>query len=172
MKLYLVRHGQTEANVNNLFNGRNERDLNEVGVKQAEGLVSKMKELPLDLIITSPLKRTIHTANILNIKGLKIDTDDRLIERDFKELTLKPTNLISDKSKLYNLGTYEEVGGIEAFQAIYDRVESFIKDIRMKYTNKNILVVTHGDIIVAFQIYFDKKISEYPKTAELIEYEI
>ena len=170
MKLYFVRHGQTEANANQLFNGRNEKDLNAVGIKQAEKLIPEVRELPIDLIITSPLKRTVHTAEILNIKGLPIEVDNRLIERDFKELTLKPTNLIQDKSKLYNMGSYEEVEGIEAFQAIYDRIESFVKDVQMKYADKNILIVTHGDIIVAFQMYFGKKISEYPRTAELIEW--
>ncbi len=172
MKLFLVRHGQTEANANGLFNGRNEKDLNDVGVKQAEALIPEIEKLPIDLVISSPLKRTIHTANILNLKNLIIQIDDRLIERDFKEMTLKPTNLIKDKSKLYNLGSYEEIEGIEAFQTIYDRIEDFIHDIKIKYADKNILIVTHGDIIVAFQMYFDKKFLDYPKTAELIKYEL
>lgn len=173
MKIFLVRHGQTEANANNLFNGRNEKDLNDTGVSQAKELSSQIKDLPIDLIISSPLKRTVQTASILNTKNLDIILDDRIIERDFKELTLKPTNLISNTDRLYNLGSYEEVEEIEAFQSIYDRVEDFICDIKNKYSGKNILVVTHGDIIVAFQMYFEKhRLSEYPKTCELIEYEL
>lgn len=173
MKIFLVRHGETQANVNKLFNGRNEKDLNAKGVSQAEKLSSQIKNIPIDLIISSPLKRTVQTARILNAKNLEIMVDDRLIERDFKKLTLKPTNLIKNKDNLYNLGSYEEVEGIEAFQSIYDRVENFICDIKNKYAGKNILVVTHRDIIVAFQMYFEKKrLSEYPKNCELIEYEL
>lgn len=173
MKLFLVRHGQTEANAKKLFNGRNEKDLNDVGVNQIVNLIPEVEKLPIDLIIASPLKRTVHTANILNTKNLQLKTDDRLLERDFKELTLKSTNLILDKSKLYNLGTYEEIEGIEAFQVVYDRVESFIQDIKIKYKDKNILIVTHGDIIVAFEMYFNKwRSKEYPKIAELIKHEL
>lgn len=36
MKLYIVRHGQTEDNVSHLFNRRNQRDLTDFGVEQAE----------------------------------------------------------------------------------------------------------------------------------------
>ena len=57
----------------------------------------------IDLIFCSPLKRTIHTASILNVNKLEITTDDRLIERDFGSFTLKSVELIKDKSKLYNL---------------------------------------------------------------------
>ncbi len=103
MKLFLVRHGQTEANAKKLFNGRNEKDLNDVGVNQVVNLIPEVEKLPIDLIIASPLKRTVHTANILNTKNLQLKTDDRLLERDFKELTLKSTNLILDKSKLYKI---------------------------------------------------------------------
>lgn len=173
MKIFLVRHGQTEANANHLFNGRNEKDLNETGVSQAQLLVPEVESLPIDVVISSPLKRTIHTAEILNTQNLELVTDDRLIERDFKDLTLQPTNLIKDKSILYNLGSYDEIEGIESFQSIYDRVESFINDIKTQYKDKNVLVITHGDIIVAFQMYFDKKkSSEYPKTCSLIKYEL
>ena len=56
MKIFLVRHGETQANVNKLFNGRNEKDLNAKGVSQAEKLSSQIKNIPIDLIISSPLK--------------------------------------------------------------------------------------------------------------------
>lgn len=168
MKLYIVRHGQTEANVNHLFNGRNQRDLTDFGVKQAETLANKLKNLNIDLIFCSPLKRTIHTANILNVDNLEIITDDRLIERDFGSFTLKSVDLIKDKSKLYNL---EEnvIKEVEAYKSIYDRVSNFIEEIKKNYYNKNILVVTHGDIVVAFQEYLNQKSDEYPKTCTLIK---
>lgn len=173
MLIYLVRHGQTDANVNNLFNGRNERDLNETGISQAEELSSKIAKLPIDLIICSPLRRTVHTAQILNTNNIPLCTDDRLNERDYKELTLKPMDIIKDQSVLYALGSYEEIQGIESFQSIYDRVESFINEIKNTQSNKNILIVTHGDIFFAFQRYFDKdKASKYPNTCELIQYEL
>ncbi len=44
MKIFLVRHGKTDANANKLFNGRNEKDLNDVGIQQAEELKESVKK--------------------------------------------------------------------------------------------------------------------------------
>ena len=171
MKLYIVRHGQTEANVNRLFNGRNQKDLTDFGIEQAERLASQLKNLKIDLIFCSPLKRTIHTASILNVNKLEITTDDRLIERDFGSFTLKSVELIKDKSKLYNLKE-NEIEEVESYKSIYDRISNFIEEIKENYYDKNILVVTHGDIVVAFQEYLNQKSNEYPKTCTLIKYDL
>ncbi len=171
MKLYIVRHGQTEANVKHLFNGRNQRDLTDFGVKQAKTLASQMKKLNIDLIFCSPLKRTIHTANILNVNDVEIIIDDRLIERDFGSFTLKSADLIKDKSKLYSLEE-NEIKEVESYKSIYMRVSNFIEELKKNYYEKNILIVTHGDIVVAFQEYLHQKSNEYPKTCTLIKYDL
>lgn len=172
MKLYIVRHCQTEANVNHLFNGRNERDLTEFGVEQANSLADRMKTISIDLIFSSPLKRAIHTASILNINNVEIITDDRLLERDYGIFTLKSVDLIKDRrSKLYDLEN-NEIKEIESYKSIYDRVVNFIEEIKEKYADKNILIVTHGDVVVAIQEYINKKEETYPKTCELMEYNI
>ena len=169
MKLYVVRHGQTEANVKNLFNGINTLDLTDIGVKQAEELKNKMDNVDIDYIFCSPLKRTIHTANILNINNKKIYLDERLIERECGEYTLKPINMIKDMNELYDKkdNKYKE---FEPFSSIIERVSSFVEDIKEKYKNKNILIVTHGDIIMGFKEYFNSTNTKYPKTCELIEF--
>ena len=171
MILYVIRHGQTEANANHLFNGINEGDLNENGIQQAKELAKIVQTIDIDYIFCSPLKRTIHTANILNVKNKPIYKDNRLIERDCGSYTLKPSKLIQDKSKLYikNENEYTE---FESFDSILNRVESFIKELKEKYTNENILIVTHGDIVFAFQEIFKRKNEEYPKTCELFKFEL
>ena len=172
MNLYVVRHGQTEANVNHLFNGRNERDLTEFGIEQAKLLAYKMEGVPIDLLFCSPLKRAIHTASILNINNVEIIIDDRLIERDYGIFTLKSVDLIKDRrNKLYDLDN-NEIKEIESYKSIYDRAKSFIDEIKEKYADKNILVVSHGDVVVAIQEYINKKEETYPKTCELMEYNI
>ncbi len=172
MKLYFVRHGQTEANVNHLFNGRNERDLTEFGIEQANSLANRMKTISIDLIFSSPLKRARHTASILNINNIEIVFDDRIIERDYGKFTLKSVDLIKDRrNKLFDLEN-NEIKEIESYKSIYDRVGSFIEEIKEKYADKNILVVTHGDVVIAIQEYFNQKNEIQPKTCELIEYTV
>lgn len=78
MKIYLVRHGEVDHNLYGLYN-REDEDLNEKGIKQAEELKESIKNIEYDFIISSPLSRARHTANIEN-KNIVID--DRLKERD------------------------------------------------------------------------------------------
>ena len=80
MKIYLVRHGQCESNVIGRYNFVDE-DINEMGIKQAEDLREKIKDLDYDIVISSPLVRALHTAKIINTNGKEIKTDERLIER-------------------------------------------------------------------------------------------
>ena len=72
MELYVVRHGQTEYNRKNLFQGHTDIPLNNVGIEQSKKLASKFRNIELDIILTSPLKRAIQTAeyisNVINLK--------------------------------------------------------------------------------------------------------
>lgn len=171
MILYVVRHGQTEANAKHLFNGINEFDLTDIGIKQAEELIPNIKKINIDCIFSSPLKRTIHTANILNINNKQVYTDKRLIERNCGKYTLKPTDLIEDINALYykDKNEYPE---FEPFSKIIERVNSFIRELKEKYEEENILIVTHGDIILGFQEYFNRRNDGYPKTCELSKFEL
>ena len=71
MKVYLVRHGQTDTNISNLYNFRGE-DINQNGIQQAEKLKEKIKEMEFDIIYCSPLLRARHTADIINSKNKQV----------------------------------------------------------------------------------------------------
>ena len=64
-QLILIRHGETEWNVAEIFRGRSEIGLNENGIKQAELLTKYLNEFKLDAIYSSPLKRALKTAEII-----------------------------------------------------------------------------------------------------------
>ena len=78
MKIYVIRHGETDVNIQNRINSLNDDDLNENGIKQAKDLRNELKNIDYDFIISSPLKRTKHTAELLNVKELPIYFDKRL----------------------------------------------------------------------------------------------
>ena len=67
MKIYLVRHGEVN---HNLYN-REDEDLNETGIKQAEELRENIKNIEYNFIISSPLSRAKYTANIINVENKK-----------------------------------------------------------------------------------------------------
>ena len=89
MKIYIVRHGQVPHNALKQYNTTDE-DLTDLGIKQAEELRDKIKDMKFDIIICSPLNRAKHTAEIININNNKIIYDDRIRERSCGDLSGKP----------------------------------------------------------------------------------
>jgi broad specificity phosphatase PhoE len=63
--IFLVRHGQTNSNTTGFLMGWSDENLNEVGYAQARALSSRLANLPISSIYTSPLRRTFNTATIL-----------------------------------------------------------------------------------------------------------
>ena len=83
MKIYLVRHGETDANKNGIMQGQSQNlQLNEAGIRQATNLKNKLVSVPFTACFTSPLIRAWSTAMIIVGDRVEIKEDDRLIERN------------------------------------------------------------------------------------------
>ena len=90
-KFYIVRHGETNANVNGTFAGTLEVDLTQKGEEQAQALGTKLSNmLDVTRLVSSPQIRAQRTAKIaLMASGrddLVIDIDDEIRERNYGEL--------------------------------------------------------------------------------------
>ena len=85
MKLYVIRHGRTPWNEKGLMQGLVNIKLSETGKKEAKDIREKLKDISFDICISSPLKRTLETANIVINGKCKIITDELLIERNLGE---------------------------------------------------------------------------------------
>ena len=159
MKLYVIRHGNTDSNRLDIYNGKLlDEDINNIGIKQAQEASKKIKNLNLDLIICSPLLRTRHTCDIINSNKIKVIYDDRIEERNCGVLT---------NTKIDNLETVPE---------LFKRVNLFLDEIKKKYSGQNILLVTHGGVARAIHFYFnelpeDGQVEKYlPDNCEIREY--
>ena len=87
MKIYVIRHGQTDYNVQNVFQGRKDIPLNSVGLKQAEETAQKFQGIPVDVILVSPLIRARETAKyVANVTGVKPIIEQGLVERSFGDM--------------------------------------------------------------------------------------
>ena len=124
MKIYLVRHGQCESNVIGRCNLIDE-DINETGIKQAEDLREKIKDINYDIVISSPLVRAFHTADIINAKNKDIITDERLAERNPGSLVGKSIN-ITDREEFWNYYTKVKYGTEERIPDLCNRVKEFL----------------------------------------------
>lgn len=155
MKLYVIRHGQTNCNKENKYNCRYDEDINEIGIKQAKEASKEIKRLDIDLIICSPLKRARHTADLINVNHIPVIFDDRLIEREGGVLT----NTIIEEdyylNEYYNYNSTNIVEGLESLPQLFKRVHAFIDEIKEKYAGKNILLVTHNGIARTIYFYFE-----------------
>lgn len=154
MKLYVIRHGQTKCNEENKYNCRLDEDINEVGIKQAEEASKQVQNMNIDLIICSPMKRTKHTCDIINVNKIPVIYDDRLMERIGGVLT----NTKLDEyyfTEYYNYYSNNIVDGLESLPELFNRVHIFLDEIKFKYKDKNILLVTHGAVARTIQFYFE-----------------
>jgi len=80
-EVILVRHGETEWNVEEIYRGRLDVELSEIGVKQAQLLGRYLSNLKLDAIYSSPLKRAADTANILaQYQNVDVQVTDGLMD--------------------------------------------------------------------------------------------
>lgn len=89
MNLYITRHGQTDGNLYRIMDGVRDIELNKEGIKQANITKEMLKDVKFDLIICSPLIRTKHTMEIININNVPVIYDERIIESDCGEFTGK-----------------------------------------------------------------------------------
>ena len=91
--LVLVRHGQSDWNLKNLFTGWKDPDLTPLGVSEAKAAGEKLKALghTFDIAFTSDLTRAQHTLKLilgeLGQSGLETIKNQALNERDYGELT-------------------------------------------------------------------------------------
>ena len=84
MKLYLIRHGQTDWNLEGKIQGRTDIPLNQTGLEQAAMLAKGMEHRPVTRIFSSPLKRALQTAQIIGeSRNAPVEIVEDLQEVDF-----------------------------------------------------------------------------------------
>lgn len=150
MKLYIMRHGETTTNVAHLICGKKECDLTVNGILQAREVGEKLKDIKFDEVFVSPISRARITAS--NVVSQSMIIDKRLIERDYGDYEFKKKADVNYKDFWnYNLN-YNECNG-ESIKDLFRRMDSFMKDLLRKYSDKTILLVTHSGIARALHYY-------------------
>ena len=171
--IYIVRHGQTNDNVEGRYGGRIDTPLNEKGIEQAQELHNKLKNIKFDKVFTSPLQRACKTANI--ICSNSIIKDDRIIERNNGDLEGKLKTEITEIIDFND--PFEKRYNIENIIDFRQRIYDFFEEITKKYRGQNILVVTHAGVGIYARCFFegepkDKNYMSYKlNNCEVLQYE-
>ena len=153
MYLYIIRHGQTDWNIQKKLLSREDVDLNDIGIKQCVEAEKLVRYLNYDLVICSPMIRTKHTEQIINSKNIPVIYDDRLKERDARDIEGIDVTTI-DYNGFWTLGKDAKFPS-ETIDECKVRVYELINELKEKYNGKNILIVTHNGICRMFYTFFN-----------------
>ena len=147
--LYLVRHGETVDNARSVMQGQTQGELNGTGIEQARDVACKMAHEPIDAFVSSDLRRSLHTAQIIAAPhGMTVTTTPLLRERDWGDFTGR---YIPDLKGL----PFPE--NVESMEQLLERASRFLDFIRSNYAGKKVLAVGHGIINKAIQAVYYKK---------------
>ncbi len=154
MRLYIIRHGETEWNVLKRFQGRSDIPLNDEGRRLARITAEALREVPFSRIYTSPLKRAYETAMIIKTdRDIPVIEEPRIIEIGFGEYE----GLCCGKEH-YNIPdpdfmnffekpeAYKPPRGAEGIDELKARTADFLQEIvyNKDMENDTVLVSTHG----------------------------
>lgn len=151
LSVYLLRHGETVYNADgNRYCGRTDIGLTDKGIRQAESVYRKLKDIHIDAVYSSPLLRAKRTAEIAT--GRHVITDERIIEVDFgnwegktKEEFIaedpKSWDRWMDDPEYTKAGTTGESGG-----EVVKRVGDFFNEMQSRHAGQTIVVVGHNGI--------------------------
>ena len=134
--VYLARHGQTEENLNRIFQGHLPGRLTVEGRQQAIELGIRLRGIPLDAVLSSDLQRVKDTVELsVGDRNLPWEANPMFREIDWGSWTGLPLDSV-DRSAL--------PPDAESREALYQRAEECVRYIRRCYEGKTLLVVAHG----------------------------
>ena len=148
---FLLRHGEAEHNLKDVIaagpeTGKRVSRLTPKGIKQAEKAARDLAAKKIEVVFSSPYRRTMETAEILaGQTGAEIHKDERLGEinagvynwrpvAEFKAFHAEPMSEFTKRAE-----------GGENLDDVRERMVDFISEINKRFRGKNILIVSHGD---------------------------
>lgn len=169
-KIYVIRHGKTELNKQNLINGHIDDPLIEEGREEAR-LAEKNFPDGITHIYVSNLNRAKDTAKIVRgVRNIPITYHDELKEVNFGDLNGTP--FLDELKQIHASMDFNWPNG-ENTQNFKERVIGFLQKIAPLHTSGEILIVAHGGIIrLLHLLQFNEILSEQPKNATFVEFDL
>ena len=141
--LGLFRHGQTDWNIDLRLQGTADIPMNDYGIEQVRNASLHLTS-DWDVVISSPLGRAKHSAEILaeRIGAEEVLIDNLLLERAFG---IGEGMLYSEWHEKYS--KLDEIPGAESTQAVAERARKLLGEINSRYAGARVLAVSHGALI-------------------------
>lgn len=150
MKVYIIRHGETQWNAQKKLQGASDTQLNEKGIALARETGKALAQIPFSCCFTSPLIRAKETARlILGERDIPVYEDPRIREISFgdwegRESSELPAQML--EYFFHHTEKYCAPEGGESLEEVCCRTRAFWEDIisRKELREQTILVATHG----------------------------
>ena len=149
--LYLLRHGETDSNKARILANKAKEGLNEQGRNQAMAVAECLKEVPLDIIYTSPQAKAIETARVIsNTVNVRLGIRSELVERDYGPYEGMSREQLIEKRRTDGLciddptQDWYGVTDVESDESVWRRVRPLLE---ASYNDKDILLVTHAGVV-------------------------
>jgi probable phosphoglycerate mutase len=166
MQLYVVRHGETQANAQGRYQGSLDADLNENGVMQAQGLREKLP-VHIDSVVVSPLRRAQQTAQIIFADSLlTARTLDAFRERSvgvFEGLTQHeareryPDLWAQNITRRWALAPTDG----ESIAQLFERVRAGLNELLAANAHQVVVLVAHGFVAKALRALVRQDLSDF-----------
>jgi probable phosphoglycerate mutase len=149
VKLILVRHAESEWNPIGRYQGLLDPHLSERGKQQAKLLAQELSKERIDVIYSSPLKRTYTTAlEIAKVKGIDVVKEDRIIEIDHGIWSGMLVEEVMEKYPEDFRRWIEEPHKVEfpkgeSLKSVFSRVREFLDDIKERHRDQTVVAVSH-----------------------------
>lgn len=178
MKLYVVRHGETDWNKEKLFQGDTDIPLNDAGRIQALKIKEELKNRRVDLCFSSPLIRAKETAEIITNGEIPVNISSLITERNLGIFEGQKINDQLHKGGYWDYELNLSDNGVESIQNLFKRVLFFLNYISRTYSEESILIVSHGSTIRAMNYLItgfseDEKFLEFDvRNCHVFEYNL
>ncbi|OGH24077.1 MAG: hypothetical protein A2698_00545 [Candidatus Levybacteria bacterium RIFCSPHIGHO2_01_FULL_42_15] len=177
MNIFVIRHGITELNKQRKVNGQIDEPLSLEGAEQAKATIPIIPK-SIRYIYTSPLIRARQTAEIINTKlNHPIFSIDELTEIHMGTLagySWEEMELGEELKKRHRTVQfdYRPYGG-ESVKEVKKRVTEFLKKLKKKHKDNEVLIITHGGIIrLLYLLEQNKVVDETEKHVSLLTFDL
>ena len=143
MKLFMIRHGQSQANVDRVYAGHVDTPLTALGCSQAQAIRPVLEKISFDKVFTSDLHRAWDTQK--NAMPFAVAEPTRLL-REFDVGSLAGESFIWHKDKIAMDRDYTPYGGESVFD-VCNRLDLFLEQLQQSGC-KNVAAFTHHGVVV------------------------
>jgi broad specificity phosphatase PhoE len=150
-KIFLLRHGESTANRENVFGGWSDAPLTELGIAQAKAIRKRLGKEEIQFAYCSDLIRTRQTIQHANLR-CEIEYSASLRERNYGELEGRPWSALKDPEK-FHFDPFARPPKGETPEEVQARVVKYFEQKIAKDPNEKVLVVSHHGPLVLLAMH-------------------